>query len=323
MLKRILTGLALAALLAFPALAGPGSDMVSLNPHVVVGGPYIHLGDLFTGVKENADAQVAYAPAPGKRQVFETRWLYKVAKAYGVGWRPRMANERTIVTRESNTIYRPQVEEALLVALQDRGWAYNSIAIISDRSFKIHTAIDQDTTLSIEEVSYDDRSNRFVAILAAPANSPSAQRYRVKGRTFKIQEVPVPTRRITKGEVIRNGDIEWKKVRVNRMSQRTLLDPQDIIGMTPRRVLTEGATIEATEVERPMMVKRRSLVTLVLKTPMMTMTSKGRALEDGAVGDTIRVSNTQSNTIIEAIVTGPSMAAVVLASQAPKQIAMN
>jgi len=319
MLKRILTGMALAVWAASPVLAAPAS----LNTHIVVAGDYIHLGDLFSGVKDQADAQVAYAPAPGKRSIYEARWLYKVARAYGVDWRPRVVNERTVVTRESNVIFRPQIEEAILVALSDRGFAENSIAVLSDRSLQLHTSLDQDPTLSVDDISYDDRSGRFTAIVAAPAGDPTATRYRVKGRTFKIQEVPVPVRRITKGEVIKARDIKWEKVRVNRMSERTLLNPQDIIGMTPQRVLMEGATIEANEVQRPMLVNRRDLVTLVLRTPMMTMTSKGRALEDGAEGDTIRISNTQSKTIIEAIVTGPNMATVIMPSQAGDQIAMN
>ena len=319
MLKRILTGLVFAAWASFPALAGPAT----LNPHVVVSGPYIHLGDLFSGVENQSEAQVAYSPAPGKKTIFEVRWLYKVAKAYGVEWRPRMTNERAVVSREANTIYRPQIEDNLLAALHDRGWAENSIAVMTDRSMKIHTAIEQDPTISVEDISFDERSGRFTAIVAAPASDPSAARYRIKGRTFKVQEVPVPTRRITKGEVINSGDIKWLKVRVTRMTDRTIINPEDIIGMTPRRVLTEGATIEANEIERPLMVKRRSLVTLVLRTSTMTMTSKGRAMENGSVGDTIRVSNTQSNTIIEAVVTGPNMATVVISSQVPKQIAMN
>lgn len=319
MLKRILTGMALAVWAVSPTFAAPAS----LNTHIVVAGDYIHLGDLFSGVTDQADAQVAYAPAPGKRSIYEARWLYKVARAYGVDWRPRVVNERTVVTRESNVIFRPQIEEAILVALSDRGFAENSIAVLSDRSLQLHTSLDQDPTLSVDDISYDDRSGRFTAIIAAPAGDPTATRYRVKGRTFKIQEVPVPVRRITKGEVIKARDIKWEKVRVNRMSERTLLNPQDIIGMTPQRVLMEGATIEANEVQRPMLVNRRDLVTLVLRTPMMTMTSKGRALEDGAEGDTIRISNTQSKTIIEAIVTGPNMATVIMPSQAGNQIAMN
>jgi len=319
MLKRILTGLVFSALAAFPALAGPAS----LNPHIVVSGPYVHLGDLFSGVEDQVDAQVAYAPAPGKRTIYEARWLYKVAKAYGVQWRPRMTNERTIVTREANTIYRPQIEEKVLTSLQDRGLADSSIAVLSDRSVKIHTALDQDATMAVDDISFDERSGRFTAIISAPANDPSAARYRLRGRTFKVQEVPVPARRITKGEVIRSRDIKWLKVRVSRMTDRTVINPEEIVGMTPRRVLAEGSTVEANEIERPLMVKRRSLVTLVLRTPTMTMTSKGRAMENGSVGDTIRISNTQSNTIIEAVVSGPNMATVVMSSYLPKQIAMN
>ena len=47
-----------------------------------------------------------------------------------------------------------------------------------------------------------------------------------------------------------------------------------------------------------------STVTIVLQTDAMTLTAQGRASEDGAKGDTIRVVNLRSKKTIEAVVSG-------------------
>ena len=60
--------------------------------------------------------------------------------------------------------------------------------------------------------------------------------------------------------------------------------------------------MRARDVSAPRLVTRGSLVTIKVETPYMMVTAQGRALQDGAMGDTVRVTNTQSNRTIEGIV---------------------
>ena len=52
----------------------------------------------------------------------------------------------------------------------------------------------------------------------------------------------------------------------------------------------------------PRLVVRGTLVTMKIETPFMTVTAQGRALQDGKLGDVVRVINTQSNRTIEGTV---------------------
>jgi flagella basal body P-ring formation protein FlgA len=58
-------------------------------------------------------------------------------------------------------------------------------------------------------------------------------------------------------------------------------------------------------------VRRGEMVSLVYLSPGIELTTRARALEDGAVGQSVRLQNTTSNRTIDAIVTGPSMARAV------------
>jgi flagellar basal body P-ring formation protein FlgA len=51
-------------------------------------------------------------------------------------------------------------------------------------------------------------------------------------------------------------------------------------------------------------------VTIILQTPHMVLTVQGRASEDGAKGDTIRLLNLQSKKAIEGVVVGPDLVRV-------------
>ncbi|MEQ1491403.1 MAG: flagellar basal body P-ring formation chaperone FlgA [Terricaulis sp.] len=55
-------------------------------------------------------------------------------------------------------------------------------------------------------------------------------------------------------------------------------------------------------------VRRGDFVNLVYEMPGMSLNMRARALEDGAVGQGIRLMNTSSNRTIDAIVTGPGAA---------------
>jgi flagella basal body P-ring formation protein FlgA len=69
--------------------------------------------------------------------------------------------------------------------------------------------------------------------------------------------------------------------------------------MEAKRPLQADLPLHAGDVREPIVVAKGSLVTLVVQSPTMTLTSKGRAMENGARGESIRVQNTQSKIVVE------------------------
>jgi flagella basal body P-ring formation protein FlgA len=71
------------------------------------------------------------------------------------------------------------------------------------------------------------------------------------------------------------------------------------------------------DIRSPLIVSKNSVVTMVLQTPKMQLTSKGRAMEDASMGDVVRIMNTQSKTVIEATVIGANTVQVLPATAMP------
>jgi flagella basal body P-ring formation protein FlgA len=88
-------------------------------------------------------------------------------------------------------------------------------------------------------------------------------------------------------------------------------NPRLLIGQEPRYQLRAGAPIRTVEVQKPVVVGKSSSVTIILRSKFMTLTAQGRALEDGSVGDVIRVTNVQSKQTVDAKVEGPGQVSVM------------
>jgi len=284
---------------------------VVLRESITVNDKLVRLGDLFAGAGEKAGIAVAYAPVPGQRAVFDARWLYRAARAYGLNWRPIGLQDQVVVERESQVISREEIEDHIRAALIDRGADPSMRIELSNRMMRLYVPGNARATVGVEETSYEPRTGRFTAILAAPAGEPAAIRTRVTGRVQRVTQVPVPARRLLANEVIGKGDIKWVEMRTDRLSRGTVVDVHELVGKAPKRGLRAGVPVQANAIQRPILVPKGSLVTIFLKTPKMTLTAQGKALDNGSDGDTIRITNTRSKKVIEAEVTGTGRVAVL------------
>lgn len=287
---------------------------VTLRQTVLVEGGTIRLGDLFDGVGERADKVVAYAPAPGGRVTLDARFLTRVARAFRLNWRPTGNLVQAVVRRDSLAINRDDIAEAVLNALAAQGLDTDVDLEFGNRSLRLHVPVDAAPTLRVEDVVHDARTNRFTALVAAPADDPTT-RVRITGRLYPVAEVPVLTRRLAQGERVSAGDVEVRRVRDRRLQRDAILDPDNIIGMAAKRTLRAGQPLRQRDVREPVLVPKRSLVTMHLNLRHMTLTAKGKALDEGGRGDVIRVANLRTKTIVEATVTDAGTVRVDMADR--------
>lgn len=262
-----------------PVLADPAV----LHESVVVDGDLVHLGDLFANAGDKADVAVAYAPAPGKRAVLDAKWLYRVAYAHGLDWRPMSTKDRAVVERRSTLIETAEIERAILAALADKGAEPDMEVELANSNFTVHVPGDAaGLGLEVEDAAYDPATRRFTVILGVPAGDSRTDRVRVNGRLHRVVEVPVLTRRVLKDEVIAEADVRWLRMRADRVQNDVVTNVSDLIGKTPRQGVREGAPVRSSDVRLPILVRRGGLVTIVLQAPRMTLTAIGQALEDGS-----------------------------------------
>jgi flagella basal body P-ring formation protein FlgA len=312
----ILTGIGLVQTGAFAESRKPAgiltefSAPVMLRASALVSSKIISLGDVFANTGDKAQSALAYAPIPGKRAVFDARWLYRVAKAYKLNWRPLSNLDTIVVQRASSIIRQEEIAEQLKQTLVEHGADPNMEIHFSTQVSSIHVAGDGMSEIGFENVNFNSRTLRFSTMMHAPSGDPTAPRKRVTGRLHATTEIPVAARRILKDEIINKSDLRWVKVRTSRLQNDTISNLVDLIGKTPKRGIREGQAIRSSAIQKPILVKKGSLVTIILRANKMLLTAQGKALQPGSEGDVIRIANTQSNHTIEAEVIGSGRAAV-------------
>lgn len=171
--------------------------------------------------------------------------------------------------------------------------------------------------LLVESFSFDRRSGRFYAAVTTPGRTEALK---VSGRAQEVESIPVLKNRVAAGETITRSDVEWLQVPAGRYGGGYVDQISDLVGQSPRRALNAGAPVRAGDVGRPEAVAKNVLVTMVAQNPGITITTTGRALESGSIGDVVQVMNLQSKKIVQATIIGSNQVQV---NTAPRVIASN
>lgn len=301
-MKQIITALAVAFLALWVAAAH--AQEANLRTAVIVEGDYVTLGDLFDNAGVNAAKKVAYAPAPGKRATFDAKWLYKVSQAYKLNWRPFNLATHAVVERSSQVIQRDEIHDALLRALRARGAGEDIEVELTSNNSSFYVAADKAASVGVDNLNYDPGTGRFVATVAVPANDPAASRTRVTGRIHKLVSIPVLTEGKRRGEVIHASDIQWRDVRASEVRNHVVTDDDELIGMAAKREIKPASAVDVSQIRRPLLVTKGDLVTIEMQNGGMSLSTQGKALDEGSMGDVIKVTNIRSNKIVEARVNG-------------------
>jgi flagella basal body P-ring formation protein FlgA len=323
-LRSILLTLALLIGSAGPALAAgsvadeqTASAAFSLRNDVEVSDHLIRLGDLFSGAVPNPTRPVAEAPAPGESITLDANWLAAMARYAALPWQPQTRFDQVRVTRDGIAIEPGTVKIALLQALNAQGLTGDyDIDFDGDLPHLILPA-NTEPTVAVERLNYDPSSGRFAATIAAPAIGPAEANATITGRAYNLIDVPVLSRRVLPGDTITAADISWISMPSDRVALGVLTEVADLTGKTPRRPLRAQQPIRASDLMDAIAVTKGSLITVALQGSNMSLTVQGKALQNGAIGDTIRVVNTMSNRTLDAVVVSASRVAVTALNGVP------
>ncbi len=143
--------------------------------------------------------------------------------------------------------------------------------------------------------------------------------YRIEGRTVKSvtvrgkllvkADVVVAQRALTRGSLVRREDVSLARLDVSRIRE-PIFSLDNVVGKLVVRNVRVGQAVEQKNVEIPPVVSKGGFVKIIARRGSMLLTAVGIALEDGKMGDVIRVQNNSSKKIVMAEVVGPDQVEV-------------
>ena len=298
-------GLIICIIFAIPAHA------VGIKENSIITDSTIKLGDIFYGLKTNEDRILGTAPKPGDEMILSARTLLRVATAMGLDWRPSSTADQVRITRKATIIRKEQVKEEIKEALETSD-------IYGDYDLKIPMhyqdvilPYDQPAEIDITDLKVDTDHKNFTATIAAPSAENPIQHFTIKGVLQPVIEVPVLRENMARGNIIKEKDIDLVKVPEHEFTRNTIGSVNELIGMSPRRLIAAGKPIQLTELIAPLIISRGELLTIQLQEGSLSLSTQVKALENGSKGDVIRVVNISSNQSLQAQVIGEKQVAVI------------
>ncbi len=122
------------------------------------------------------------------------------------------------------------------------------------------------------------------------------------GPSFSSAEVVVPRENIRAGVVI---EPEHIAVIRGQASPGEIELAEEAIGLAARATLYRGRPIRAEDLGAPIVVERNSFVALEFRRGALSLSTEGRALDEGGVGDRVRVMNLDSRRTVFGVVVAP------------------
>ncbi len=117
---------------------------------------------------------------------------------------------------------------------------------------------------------------------------------------------------VIRNTIISEDDIVLEKRNINRLTSGYFDATEQLIGKIITQNLSSGAVLTKHHIKAATAVNRGQTVTLIVKNAVIEVRTKGVAMSKGAIGERIKVKNTNSERIIEGTIINKDLISVNL-----------
>lgn len=131
-------------------------------------------------------------------------------------------------------------------------------------------------------------------------------------RITVLKSVLVAKRPMIKGRKVVDEDIYQVEMDVQKLKQGYFIDKSDLIGQVCKQNISADNPLNPYNIELAKLVHKGEQITIVAGNDGLSISMAGIAIEDGALGEPVKVKNLSSKKIIEAQVSGTKTVKVIL-----------
>jgi flagellar basal body P-ring formation protein FlgA len=318
--RHILLVAALLAASTASALAGTSGDTIAspvLHADVAVAGDVVRVGDVIDNAGTAAEIPLYRSPDLGTTGSLPTAQVIAALQAHQVIGVDTKDIKAVSVTRLSRAIDVKEIQSQLAHALEHHGGLGDAanLSLTFDHDLQ-DIQLDSCYTGTIQPVAtrVDSRNGRFdVTFEVGSDNNSRSVKLRFTGVAIETVEAAVLTRNVDRSEVLRSSDVIVQRLPKTQIGGDPTT-PAAAVGMQMRRQVRAGQALRVADLAKPDLVQRDSNVTLVYQAAGLYLTIRGKAIDNGAEGDTVNVLNLQSNRTISGVVIGHDQVRVSIAT---------
>jgi flagella basal body P-ring formation protein FlgA len=319
--RSILLAAAFALTIATPAVAQDFDEVPqvpTLRPQIMVSGEVVRIGDLVDNAGAYGEIAVFRSPDLGTTGTVPAKQVVEALRAHKVIGVDTKDIREVVVTRSARTFTAKDIEGSIARAISGKGGLGDAADLV--------VALDRDTgalqldtaykgELTPVAARFDNRNGRFDVTFEINNEVTSAPaRLRFTGTAYETVLVAAPTRAVDRGDVLKAADVATER-RPKADAGNDLASRDRALGMQMRRRVAAGQPLRNADLGKPDLVQRDQNVSIVYQTPGLYLTMRGKAIDGGAEGDTVSVTNLQSKRVVQGTVVGPGQ--VLVAPIAP------
>lgn len=165
--------------------------------------------------------------------------------------------------------------------------------------------------LTVTKMEFDTRTGKFNAYVSSNNNLP----FEVSGNFAETKKIPALNRRFDKNEVITKADITYLDIETSKLRTAYITTEDRLLGRSPTRAIFKERPITESQIADTKVVTKNKQIALQYKNHSLTIATNGIAMEDGAIGESVRIKNANSNKIVRAKVINEGLAVVQSTSE--------
>lgn len=193
------------------------------------------------------------------------------------------------------TLELDDIVEAIRAEFVEQGFDDNVELELFGGQTKFDLGDISDAKILLSNFSAIEDDDKFTVDAEIFADGKSVATTKLVGRYFVLEKVLVPTKDITKDEIIKKENLTQIIIRSNRLRDDVIKEENNLLGKQAIRTIKEGKPITSRDIRDEIVIKKGQMIMVVYKYKGLQITSKMEAIEDGAKGQRIRLINNKSN----------------------------
>lgn len=293
--------------------AGESMDPPLLKEEISVVGEVITLDDLFENAGAVGIQPVFRSPDLGQVGTISAERVKRAAERRGLDWPNPGGVETITIRRDSRAVSTKEQEEIVQKELLTRTGAPDATQLdirYGEPLKTMHLDPTMRAPIILKSLQINSGSGAFKAVIGPEGSRGGGGDKILRGRAIRTVAVYVPRKKIQRGATVSEDDLKVIQIPAAKLQKKIADKLHQIVGKAVKRQLAADTPIPLSDLEEPKLVSNNSLVDISFDRNGLSLKAEGRALQDGSLGEAIKVVNTRSKKTIVATVVGPNRVSV-------------
>lgn len=294
---------------------------IKVKDRAEIDGDTVHLGDIARfrpaddiRVDRLKAIEVSVSPAPDTfRRISRDLIMYRIAGSINGDRDITLSIPETMIVERAAQIVTGDTIEKIFndYVMNNAPWERDQIVIERINAPESIALPKGKLSWDIDEKQNNNFTGNFSIMIDFRVDDDSLRKIIVSGKLSVIRDIVKAARNINSGDIITSEDVILVSEKRKYFRKSLITDTNAVLGKRATRRIQADQPIQTGMFEVPPAVEKGDRVVIKAENNQVLITASGKALEEGCVGDQIRVRNTSSGREIVATVKRSDLVEVI------------